>query len=440
MVKKMKGTYDILPTDSNKWQSLEKVIRNVSKIYNYKEIRTPIFENTELFHRGVGEETDIVSKETYDFIDRGKRSNTLRPEGTAGVVRSLIENKLYASNIPVQKMYYVGPMFRYERPQKGRYRQFLQFGAEAFGSTSPQLDAEIIAYAVSILKALKIQDVEVHLNSIGDEISKENYRKALVEYLEPNIDQLCGDCNKRFTKNPLRILDCKVDKNSMVLTEAPKPIDYLTEDAKKHFDDTIKFLDAMGVNYVIDTSLVRGLDYYTHTVFELKANLETLGAQNTLCGGGRYNNLVKSLGGPDTPGVGFAFGLERLMFALESIDFKGDPDYLHLYLMILGEEQKEEGMKLLNRCRLGGLFSDIDFLDKGMKGKWKQAANMNARFVAIYGETEQKNDEINVKDQDSGTEVTIKKSQLYNYIVTELMKPSHSCQSCESDSCDDCEE
>lgn len=440
MFKKMKGTYDILPTDISSWQKLEKTIRNVSKIYNYKEIRTPLFENSELFHRGVGEDTDIVSKETYDFIDRGKRSNTLRPEGTAGVVRSYIENKLYASNIPVQKMYYVGNMYRYERPQKGRYREFRQFGAEAFGSNSPQLDAEIISYAVSILKALKIKDVTVHINSIGDQESKKQYKEALLAYLAPDIDKLCGDCQVRYKKNPLRILDCKVDADNPILLNAPKPLDYLTDADKEHFVKTCHYLDAMGINYEVDTNLVRGLDYYTHTVFEVKAHLDTLGAQNTICGGGRYNNLVKSLGGPDTPGVGFAFGLERLMFALESINFKGDPDYLHLYMMILGEDQKEDGMAMVNRCRLGGLFTDLDFLDKGMKGKWKQASNLKARFVAIYGENEKANNTINVKDQQTGKEETIEKHKLYNYIITELMNPSEGCQSCSSSSCDDCEE
>lgn len=436
----MKGTYDLLPTDTRKWQALEKVIRNVSKIYNYEEIRTPIFEHTDLFHRSVGEETDIVSKETYDFIDRGKRSNTLRPEGTAGVVRSYIENKLYADKIPVQKLYYMGPMFRYERPQKGRYRQFAQFGVEAFGSNSPMLDAEVISYAVSILKGLKIKDVTVHINSIGDDESKAKYKEALVDYLSDKVDTLCGDCKNRYKTNPLRILDCKVDAGSKTLNNAPKPIDYLTDDAKKHFDDTIKFLDAMGVKYVIDHNLVRGLDYYTHTVFELKANLPSLGAQNTLCGGGRYNKLVGQLGGPEVPGTGFAFGMERLMFALDSIEFKGDPKYLHLYMMVLGETQKEEGMRLLNRCRLGGLMADIDFLDKSMKAQFKLSANLNARFVAIYGEQEHANSVINLKDQETGNEVTIDKDMLYQTIIEELMKPAPSCSDCTEDSCDDCGE
>jgi len=439
MYQKIKGTYDLLPKDTKKWQALEKTIRNVSKIYNYAEIRTPIFENTELFHRSVGETTDIVSKETYDFVDRGNRKNTLRPEGTAPVVRSYIENKLYADKLPIQKLYYMGPMFRYERPQKGRYRQFAQFGAEAFGSASPLLDAEIISYAVSVIKAFKIKDITVHINSIGDGESKVLHKEALIAYLKDDIQTLCSDCQTRYVTNPLRILDCKVDKDTELLKNAPKPIDYLNEESKDHFNKVVTYLDAMEIKYEVDKNLVRGLDYYTHTVFEVNANLKTLGAQNTICGGGRYSHLVSSLGGPDVPGVGFAFGLERLMFALESVDFKGSPDYLHLYLMILGEEQKEDGIRMLNRCRLGGLFSDIDFLDKSLKAQFKLADNLNARFIAIYGETEKANEQINIKDKDTGKEITISKHQLYNHIITELMNPSQECKTCEEDSCDDCE-
>lgn len=439
MYQKIKGTYDILPEESARWQALEKVIRNVSKLFNYHEIRTPILEYTELFHRGVGSDTDIVSKETYDFLDRGERSNTLRPEGTAGVVRSLIENKLHADRIPVQKLYYMGPMFRYERPQKGRYRQFQQFGAEAFGSTSPQLDAELITYAVAVLRALKITNVTVHLNSIGDGASKTAYKDALLAHLKPSIHTLCHDCQTRYETNPLRILDCKVDAANPVLTAAPKPLDYLEPADRAHFDEVCAALDAMDIDYVIDKNLVRGLDYYTHTVFEVKAHLDTLGAQNTICGGGRYNHLVESLGGPDVPGVGFAFGLERLMFALEGLRFQGGARYLHLFLMILGDEQKQDGMALLNRCRMGGLIADVDYLDRGMKSKWKQAANQNARFVAIYGEQEQQDGTVNLKDQETGEERTIPKTKLYSHIVTELTTSTHNC-ACGEGGCDDCED
>jgi histidyl-tRNA synthetase len=439
MIKKIKGTYDVLPNDVSLWQELEKTIRNVSKLYNYKEIRTPIIEYTELFHRGVGEETDIVSKETYDFMDRGKRSNTLRPEGTAGVVRSYIENKLYADRLPMQKLFYIGPMFRYERPQKGRYRQFNQFGAEAFGSGSPMVDAEIISYAVTILRALKIKDVTVHINSIGDGESKTRYKEAFMSYLKPNISELCSDCQTRFTSNPLRILDCKIDASNPIIIDAPKPLDYLTTEDKEHFEAVLSYLNMMKIDYVIDKNLVRGLDYYTHTVFEVKADMESLGAQNTICGGGRYNHLVKSLDGPDVPAVGFAFGLERLIDTLKTTNFKQKPLYLHLFLMILGDDQKLDGMAMLNRCRLGGLSADIDFVDRGMKGKWKMASNMNARFVAIYGENERLNGTINIKDQDTGQEVTVSKHQLYNHIVNELIKPNSNCATCEADSCDDCE-
>jgi len=440
MYHKMKGTYDVLPDDIGKWQKLEKVIKNVSRLFHYQEIRTPILEHSELFHRSVGETTDIVSKETYDFVDRGKRANTLRPEGTAGVVRSYVENKLYAQAIGVDKYYYMGPMFRYERPQKGRYRQFQQFGAEAFGSNSPMLDADVIAYAVAILRALKIKDVTVHLNSIGDDASKANYRAALLDYLKPHVGDLCHDCQTRYQTNPLRILDCKIDGGGPILSQAPKPLDYLSDAAKAHFEALTGYLDAMKIDYQIDKNLVRGLDYYTDTVFEVKAHLETLGAQNTILGGGRYNHLVADLGGPDVPGVGFAFGLERLMFALESINFQGDPDYLHLYLMILGDAQKQDGMAMLNRCRMGGLLADVDFLDKNMKGKWKQVEAANARFVAIYGANEKEAGTVNIKDQQSGEEKTIPKHQLYNHIVAELMKPADSCDSCGADSCEDCEE
>lgn len=435
MIQKMKGTYDVLPSEVGKWQALERKIRSVSKIYHYQEIRTPIFEHSDLFHRSVGEHTDIVSKETYDFVDRGKRKNTLRPEGTAPVVRSYIENKMYADKIPVQKLFYMGPMFRYERPQKGRFRQFVQFGAEAFGSNSPMLDAEVVAYAVSVLKALKINDVRVEINSLGDEQSKKQYKEALLSHLAPEIDTLCHDCQKRYQTNPLRILDCKIDQDKQLLKDAPKPIDYLTKEAQAHFDELIVYLDAMDINYTVNKNLVRGLDYYTHTVFEVHLNGDLLGMQTAICGGGRYNDLVKSLDGPDIPAVGFAFGVDRLMTALDAINFKGDDDDIHLYLMILGDEQKAEAMRLVQRLRIGGILTDVDFLDKSMKAQFKLADHMNARFVAIYGAQEQIDGEINVKNQKTGEEHRISTKKLYTHILTELTKPSQDCEDCGDGTC-----
>ena len=428
----MKGMYDVLPDEVSTWQHIEKVLHSVSKLYHFKEIRTPIVESSDLFHRSVGESSDIVSKETYDFSDRGKRDNTLRPEGTAGVVRSYIENKLYADANQVQKLYYLGPMFRYERPQKGRYRQFIQFGAESFGSPLPEMDAELIDYAVTILKALKLKDVTVRINSIGDDESRDNYREALLEHLHDDIDELCQDCQVRYKTNPLRILDCKVDQDHELLQTAPKPIDYLNETSKAHFDQVLAFLDSMNLSYKVDSNLVRGLDYYTHTVFELDANVPTLGAQNTICAGGRYNHLVSSLDGPDKPGVGFAFGLERLLFALEHSNYKPKKDMIHLYIMILGENQKADGVKLLHRCRQGGLTADIDYLDRSMRAKWKEADRYNARFVAIYGDQEKEKNVIAVKDQISGEQVEIPTNELYQHVMSELMKPSKDC------GCDDC--
>ncbi|MBN2540190.1 MAG: histidine--tRNA ligase [Bacilli bacterium] len=437
MINKIKGTYDILPDEVAKWQEIEDSIQNVSKLFNFKEIRTPIFEYSELFHRGVGETTDIVKKETYDFKDRGDRSVTLRPEGTASVVRSVIENKLYASANQPLKLYYQGPMFRYERPQKGRYRQFRQFGAEALGSNSPLIDAEIINYAATFLEALRIKNITIKINSLGDALSKEQYKRKLQEYLEPNIEELCSDCNRRYKENPLRVLDCKVDKDNPILKEAPKPLDYLTEEAKYHFEQVIEALDAIGLNYVIDKSLVRGLDYYTHTVFEIDANnMESLGAQATLVGGGRYNNLVESLDGPDIPAVGFAFGMERLLLALESVDKPVVDPFIHCFMIALGDEVQGDALRIVNDLRHGGLTCDYDFFNKNLKGKFKQAERLNPMFLLIYGEEEAKDMVVNVKDTRNGVQETIPLANLYHYIVSHINTQGSSC----SGNCSDCDE
>lgn len=436
MINKIKGTYDILPKESKKWQDLETVIYNVSKIFNFKEIRTPIFEKSELFHRGVGETTDIVKKETYDFNDRGSRSITLRPEGTASVVRAVVENKLYAEANQPLKMFYYGPMFRYERPQKGRYRQFYQFGAEALGSNSPLVDAEVINYAATFLEALRITDIKIKVNSLGSDESKKIYKEKLIEYLKPNIHELCADCNRRYLENPLRVLDCKVDKGNPVLLDAPKPLDYLSDEDQYHFDQVLRALDAFGLNYEVDKSLVRGLDYYTHTVFEIDANLPSLGAQSTLVGGGRYNNLVKSLDGPDVPAVGFAFGVERLLLALESVKQPETKPAIHCYMIALGDKVQDKSLKIINELRHGGLICDYDFFNKNLKGKFKQSERLNPMFNLIFGEEELEENVINVKNTRTQTQERVPLDNLYRYLVNILTNPQNAC----SGNCSDCNE
>ena len=306
MITKPKGTYDIYGESAQYYNYINGVFASVCEYYNYEYIRTPIFEDSGLFHRSVGETTDIVSKETYDFKDRGDRHLTLRPEGTAGVVRSFIENKMYGDASQPKKLYYSGTMYRYERPQAGRFRELSQIGVEVLGCDSPLMDAEVISLAYRILEEMGIDNSTVKINTLGDNDSRENYRAALVQYLEPHVGDLCSDCQKRFSTNPLRILDCKVDKDSDVLKNAPSIMDYLNEESKARFQELLTYLSLLDVDYEIDPNIVRGLDYYNHTVFEIVADFDHLGNASTLCGGGRYNNLVANLDGPDTPGIGFA--------------------------------------------------------------------------------------------------------------------------------------
>ena len=430
-ITKPKGTYDVLPTDVWKWNRLEMVIKKVCRLYNFKEIRTPIFEYSELFHRTVGETSDIVTKETYNFIDRAERNNTLRPEGTAGVARSFIENKLYAEQ-SVQKLFYMGPMFRYERQQKGRYRQFSQFGVEAIGSSSPLMDVEVILFAATTLKALGLKGVKVKINSIGDEESRANYRVALVEYFSKYTDELCGDCKNRLEKNPLRILDCKVDNKKEFFANAPKINDYLNEASKAHFEKVIEALKEVGVAYEIDYNLVRGLDYYCHTVFEVEADIEGFGAQNVLGGGGRYDKLVGDLEGPQTPCVGMAFGMDRLLLAMESEGLlRENNDYIHLYIIALGDRARLTTERLLYTIRMGGLVCEADYLNKGIKGQFKQADKFNAKFTAILGDDELDNFVINVKNNETDEQVTIPLNDLYTYVLSSIQAKTQSpCATC----------
>ena len=364
MITKQKGTYDVMGIEAKKRKYVCDVIDAICEKYNYTYIETPIFESSELYHRSVGETSDIVTKETYDFKDRGDRNITLRPEGTAGVVRSFIENKLYGNMTEPFKVYYNGPMFRYERPQSGRTRQFTQFGIECIGTDDVMSDAEVISLSYNTYKLLGI-DVSVRINSLGDDESRDNYRKALINYFTPIIDNLCEDCKERLNKNPLRILDCKVDSDSDYLKNAPKTIDYLNEESKKRFEKLQEYLDLMDINYEIDTNLVRGLDYYNHTVFEIVGNIPEFGNANVLGGGGRYNGLVKELGGPEVPAVGFAMGLDRTILAIETlnINFKIKED-IDLFIMYGNEDEKDTATYLIQDLRLNGFSVETDLMNK----------------------------------------------------------------------------
>ncbi|MDE5714864.1 MAG: histidine--tRNA ligase [Anaeroplasmataceae bacterium] len=429
MISRPKGTYDVLPNEVKAWTKLESTIRKVCQIYNYQEIRTPIFESGSVFHRDVNDTSDMVNKETYDFKDRSNRDITLRPEGTAGVVRAFIENKLYATS-KMNKLFYIGPMFRYERPQKGRNRQFSQFGVEALGSNDPLLDAEVIALGASLIKALGLKNVKVKINSIGDKESRDKYREACVKYFNAYKEDLCSDCLIRLEKNPLRILDCKVDRDKDFFKNAPKIKDYLNESSLKHFEAVLNALKEMKISYEIDDNLVRGLDYYSHTVFELEVDILEFGAQNVIGAGGRYDSLVRDMQGPDTPGVGMAFGMERLLLACEyGGKVLSTLDYLHVYFIVLGQEAKKAALAQMNICRLGGLFCDMDYLDRGLKAQFKAADEHRAMFTCILGENELKDFKINIKNNETDVQETISLYEVYPYVLNHLNNKS-ACTSC----------
>ena len=420
MLQKPKGTYDIYGDKALTYLYFRKLVEALMDKYNAKYFETPIFESSELFHRGVGETTDIVSKETYDFKDRGNRDLTLRPEGTAGIVRCFIENKLYAENLPL-KAWYLGPMFRYERPQAGRYREFYQFGFEAFGSFDAMMDAEVIGIVCNLFKILGLKGVSVNINTLGDKESRENYRKALLDYFKPYLNDLCDDCRRRYEKNPLRILDCKVDSSNEIMKNAPKMTDYLNEESRIHFDKVKEYLDAMGINYKVNPSIVRGLDYYTHTVFEVQADIEGFGSQNTLAAGGRYDHLVEFAGGPSVPGVGFAVGLERLFLALdaENIDIREIicPD---VYIFSAEDEQKPYVLSLSNDLRLAGFNVEIDYNGKSFKSNFKQADKVNARYIIIIGEEEVESKLLTVKDNETKEEYKVKLDKIIEFLDEKL--------------------
>jgi histidyl-tRNA synthetase len=402
-IQKPKGTQDLLPGEIEKWHYLENKVRDLCQRFNYKEIRSPIFEHTELFTRGVGETTDIVEKEMYTFLDKGNRSITLRPEGTAGVVRAYVENKLYGQP-DVSKLYYIGPMFRYEQPQAGRFRQFHQFGVEAFGSVDPGIDAEVIALGHTFYREIGLKKVTVEINSVGTPEIRSIYRVKLQEFFAPVKDKLCNDCKLRFERNPMRILDCKIDQKYG--EGAPDILDYLDEACSTHFQAVQNDLTGMGIPYMINPRLVRGLDYYTHTAFEYKA--AGIGSIDTIGGGGRYNGLVEQIGGNDQPGVGFGLGLERILLVLQAQGVEiPSPKPLDVYLIGLGEAAEKEVTQLLYQLRLHGINAEKDYLGRKMKAQMKSADRFLAKHVAILGEDELSRGEITLKTMATGEQVTV---------------------------------
>lgn len=421
MISKPKGTYDIYGEEAKKWQYVSKVIDEVMLRYNYDFIRTPIFESSELFHRGVGDSTDIVNKETYDFVDRGRRNMTLRPEGTAGVVRSFIENKMYGNATLPVKLYYNGTMYRYERPQSGRDRELTQFGVEVLGSSDPSIDAEVISVAVNIFKMLGLKGVKVKINSLGDTESRNNYRDALVKYFKPHINELCEDCKERLKKNPLRILDCKFDANNKIIKEAPSILDYLNEDSKNRFEDVQNYLEVLDIDYEVDPKIVRGLDYYSHVVFEIEATVEGFCSNNVIAAGGRYDGLVETLDGPSTPGIGFACGIGRLVKALdlEGISIPIDND-LDAFVLYVSDAEKEYAVALTQDLRMNGFRVDTDYVGHNLKGQFKQADRYNSKFLIILNQEDLVASEIQVKDNITKETTRVKESQIEEYLDMNL--------------------
>ncbi|WP_368667373.1 histidine--tRNA ligase [Gemella sp. GL1] len=420
MISVPRGTQDILPVESRKWQYIENKLRELSNNFCYEEIRTPMFESTELFARGVGETTDIVSKEMYTFLDKSDRSLTLRPEGTAGTVRSYIENKLFAETIKPQKLFYIGPMFRYERKQKGRYRQFVQYGVEVVGEESPMIDAEVISLAYNIYRSFGIENIKVAINSLGNPSERQAYNDAMVKHFETNIEEFCSDCKIRIQKNPMRILDCKIDAGREEITTAPKLLDYLGEKSRAYFDEVTKYLDSLEVKYEVDPNLVRGLDYYTHTAFEIMIDNPEVELK-TLCGGGRYNGLVEMLGGPEgEKGIGFALSIERLLLALESenITLPLD-DGIDLFIVFMGKAT-DYAVKLTNDLRLAGFKVQSDYFDKKMKSQMKLADRYKARYTIIIGDKEIEEDKLLVKDMANFSQEEVSLADLELYLEKQL--------------------
>lgn len=420
MITKPKGTVDITGKDGLIWEYIDNEVANTMRNYNYEFIRTPIFESSELFHRSVGESSDIVRKETYDFVDKGERNITLRPEGTAGVVRSFLENKEYA-NPDASKYYYNGTMYRYERPQTGRLREFTQFGVEVLGSNDELTDAEVISLQYRILEGLGIPNLQININTLGDNESRNNYRDALVKYLEPHIKDLCPDCQERYKSNPLRILDCKFDADNDILKNAPKTIDYLNEESKNRFERVLKYLDFLEIDYEVNPKIVRGLDYYDHTVFEIVSLDNADSKACVLGGGGRYNKLIKELGGPDSYGIGWACGKDRIVNMLKEMPlYQNIQKEVDVYVMAVSDEEKLYSLNITQNLRLNGVSCEFDNIGRGLKGQFKHADRLNAKYLVILNNEDLKMGLVNIKDNRTKEEEKIDIDEVTDYIIGNL--------------------
>lgn len=410
-----KGTKDMMPNQAYKWHYVEKKWKEICDNYGFKEIRTPMFEHTELFQRGIGDTTDVVQKEMYTFNDHGNRSITLKPEGTSPAVRAFIEHKQYAEVQPI-KIYYDIPCFRYEKPQSGRLRQFHQFGIETFGTPNMMADAEIICLGYDFLTGMGIKDITLEINSVGCPECRAKHRAALKEFLLPKYDQLCDTCKTRFDKNPMRILDCKSPIDQELVQGAPMMIDFLCDECKNDFDELQKNLDAMGIEYVVNPKIVRGLDYYTKTAFEFVTN--SLGAQGTVCGGGRYDNLVEEVGGPPIPGVGFGLGKERLLMLMEANGVEiPEPEGVSVFIAIIGDRAKDYGLKLLRDLRSKGVKAEIDTLGRNIKGQFKYSDRLNSKYTVVIGDNELDEGIVQVKDMAKSQQKAVKLEDLVEELV-----------------------
>ena len=411
ITKAPKGTEDLLPSESYRWQYLEKNFKKVCDNFGYLEIRMPTFEHTELFERGVGDTTDVVQKQMYTFLDKGGRSVTLRPEGTASVARSFLQNNIYAQPLPMKAFYDI-PCFRYENKQKGRLREFHQFGVEVFGAEQPTIDAEVISLAITFLKRVGLNDLTVHINSIGCPECRKKYNEALKEFLRPKLDKLCGTCRERFERNPLRILDCKSEICQKEAEGAPVLLDYLCQDCREHFDKLQKNLELLDIKYEIDNGIVRGLDYYTKTVFEI------ISGPFTVCGGGRYDGLVEEFGGDKTPAIGFGLGIERLLIRLDELGVEiPKENKINLYVVPLGEAAAEYAQKLVYDLRKAGVNADTDHMGRGLKPQMKYANKIEAENTLVLGDNEIESGIFKIKNMSTGEQTEVEKDKIIDYFT-----------------------